>query len=100
MVREVNEEEFQKEIGIEGTILVDFFATWCPPCKALGPIVEEFASEHEEIRVLKVNVDNEQRLAIENSVMSVPTLIVIKNGKVTNRSVGLIDKRDIEKLLG
>lgn len=99
MVREVNEEEFQKEIEIEGTILVDFFATWCPPCKALSPIVEEFASEHEEIRVFKVNVDNEQKLAIENNVMSVPTLIVIKNGKVTNRSVGLIDKSNIEKLL-
>lgn len=99
MVKEVNEGEFQKEVEMGGTILIDFFATWCPPCKALSPIVEEFANEHEEVKVLKVNVDNEQKLAIENSVMSVPTLIVIKDGKVTNRSVGLIDKSEIEKLL-
>lgn len=99
MVREVNEKEFQKEVDMGGTILVDFFATWCPPCKALGPIVEEVANEHEEVKVLKVNVDNEQKLAIENGVMNVPTLIVIKNGKEFNRSVGLIDKKEVEKLL-
>ena len=85
-MKEVNEEEFRTEVAEGGTILVDFFATWCPPCKALSPIVEEIAKENENIKVLKINVDEEQKLAIENNVMNVPTLIVIKDGKEIKRS--------------
>ena len=98
-MKEVNEEEFRTEVAEGGTILVDFFATWCPPCKALSPIVEEIAKENENIKVLKINVDEEQKLAIENNVMNVPTLIVIKDGKEIKRSIGLIDKKEIEKLI-
>lgn len=98
-MKEINEEEFRKEVEKGGTILVDFFATWCPPCKLLGPIVEEFAKENADIKVLKINVDEEQKLAIENNVMNVPTLIVIKDGKEVKRSVGLIDKSEIKKLV-
>lgn len=98
-MKEVNEEEFRTEVAEGGTILVDFFATWCPPCKALSPIVEEIAKENENIKVLKINVDEEQKLAIENNVMNVPTLILIKDGKEIKRSIGLIDKKEIEKLI-
>ena len=95
-MREVNKEELIKEINENEKVLVDFFATWCPPCKALGPIVEEFASEHEEIRVLKVNVDENQELAIEYGVTLVPTLIFIENGEVKKRNSGIMDKNELE----
>lgn len=79
--------------------IVDFYADWCGPCKMLSPIVDEVAKEMSEIKVVKVNVDEAQDLAMNYQVMSIPTLVVIKNGKEAKRSVGLIDKSEIKNLV-
>ena len=93
-----NGENFD-ELVKDGITLVDFYADWCGPCKMLSPIIEAVANENEEIKVVKINVDNEQDLAIEYQVMSIPTIVVIKNGKETNRTVGVVDKNQIEKMV-
>ena len=80
-------------------VLVDFYAVWCGPCKMLSPIVDEVAKENDDIKVVKVNVDESQNTAIKYQVMSIPTLVVIKNGNEVNRSVGLIHKQEIVNLV-
>lgn len=100
MIINVNKDNFQTEVlNSEKTVLIDFYADWCGPCKMLSRVVEQFASENEDIKVVKINVDDEQELAIEYGVMSIPTLVVIKNGQEVNRSVGLISKDDILNLV-
>lgn len=99
-VLEVTSENFEKEVlESEKTVLVDFYAEWCGPCKRLSPIVEEVAKEEEEVKFVKMNIDNCEDIAIEYQVMSIPTLIVMKNGKEVNRSVGLIDKEQVKELI-
>lgn len=96
----VSNDNFDEEVlKSDKKVLIDFFANWCGPCKMLSPIVEEFAKENNDVKVVKVNVDEEQDLAIEYQVMSIPTLIVMENGKELNRSVGLIDKAQIVELI-
>ena len=92
------ENENFDEIIKEKTV-VDFYATWCGPCKMLSRVVEDFARENDDIKVVKINVDDEQALAVEYGVMSIPTLVVIKNGQEINRSVGLVSKDDILNLV-
>ncbi len=99
-ILEVNSENFEDEVlESDKTVLIDFYADWCGPCKMLSPIVEEVARENEDIKVVKINIDNSQDLAIKYSVMSIPTLIVIKNREVANMSVGLISKEEILNLI-
>lgn len=99
-ILEVNSENFEKEVlESDKPVLIDFYADWCGPCKMLSPIVEEVATENNDVKVVKVNIDNEQDLAIKYSVMSIPTLIVIRNGEVANMSVGLISKEQILSLI-
>lgn len=98
-MREVSKEELIKEVEQNENIIVDFFATWCPPCKALAPILEEFANENSNIKVLKVNVDENQELAIEYGITFVPTLIFIKNGEEIRRNSGLMDKNELESFV-
>lgn len=88
----------EKVENYKGTVLVDFYADWCGPCKMLSPIVEEFAGEHPDIKVYKVNVDEENKLAVKFRVMSIPTLIVFKDGKVFKQSVGMISKAELCEL--
>ena len=96
----VNKENFQKEImESDRTVLVDFWASWCGPCRMVSPIVDEIAMEHPEIKVCKINVDEEAELASQFGVMSIPSLFVIKEGKVTNQSVGALPKNQILELL-
>ena len=80
-------------------VLIDFWATWCGPCMMLAPVIEEIADEYDgKIKVCKVNVDEQQELAAAFSIASIPTLVVIENGKVKNMSVGFKPKEDIVKM--
>lgn len=99
-ILKVTSENFESEVSqSDQTVLIDFYADWCGPCKMLSPIVTEVAKENPEIKVVKIDVDAEQDLAIEYQVMSIPTLVVIKNGNEVNRAVGLIDKSEILSLI-
>lgn len=99
-VTKIGSEDFDKEVlQSNKTVLVDFYADWCGPCKSLSPIVDEVASENSEVKFVKINIDENQDLARTYSVMSIPTLVVIKNGKEADRSVGLISKAKIENLI-
>ena len=99
-VMEVTETNFEQEVlKSEKTVLVDFYADWCNPCKILSPIVEEVAKENENIKVVKINVDNAPNLSSEYGTYSIPTLIVIKNGEEVNRAVGVISKEEILSLV-
>lgn len=99
-VLEVTSENFEKEVlESDKIVLIDFYAEWCGPCKMLSPIVESVASEETNTKFVKMNVDNCEDIAIKYQVMSIPTLVVIKDGKETNRSVGLIDKTRIKELI-
>ena len=100
MVREITAENFESEVlASKKTVLLDFFADWCAPCRMLSPVVDEIAEENGEILVGKVNVDDQPTLARQFSVESIPTLVVIKNGEVFRRSVGAIPKEKILELL-
>ncbi len=95
-VLKVNDNTFEQEVLKSNIpVLVDFYADWCGPCKMLSPTVDEVAAENDDIKVVKVNVDESQDTAIKYQVMSIPTLVVIKNGNEVNRSVGVIDKSEI-----
>lgn len=99
-VLKINKENFETEVlNAQGTVLVDFFADWCGPCKMLSPVIDEIAEEHTELKVCKVNVDDEPELASRYGVMSIPTLVVIRNGKEVNKSVGVISKEEILALV-
>ncbi|MBE6157192.1 MAG: thioredoxin [Firmicutes bacterium] len=93
-----NEKDFNELIK-EGKVLVDFYADWCGPCKMIGPVLEEIASENSDVEIVKVNVDNFENIARSYGIMSIPTLIVFKNGKETNKSIGFVDKNSILELL-
>ena len=100
MITNVTKENFDKEVmQAEGTVLIDFWAAWCGPCRMIAPAVEKIAEEHPEVKVCKINIDDEQELAIRHGVMSIPTLMVVKNGEVVNTAVGLRPKEEIEALL-
>lgn len=93
-----NAEHFEQEVINEsGTVLIDFYATWCMPCKVMSPIIEEIAKEHKEIKVVKIDIDRNEELAIKYNIMSIPTMLIMKNGEVTKTMVGIIEKQDIEK---
>ena len=80
-------------------VLLDFWASWCGPCRMVGPIIEEISEERSDIRVGKINVDENPELASRFGIMSIPTLVVMKNGQIANRSVGALPKSQILALL-
>lgn len=86
------EEENLEELVKEGICVVDFFATWCGPCKMLGPVLEELAKEKSEVKFIKVDVDQQEELARRYGVMSVPTLLFFKDGVLVEQSVGFLPK--------
>lgn len=98
MLVKLNNQNFEGEIS-RGTMLVDFYADWCGPCKMIAPIIEEIAAERDDIKVGKVNVDNDTPIAIKYNVVSIPTLIIFKDGVETCRIVGYRPKEDILSML-
>ena len=97
----LNRENFQSEVlNHNGVTLVDFYADWCGPCKMIAPVIEEIAEERQDVAVGKLNVDADPELAAKYGVMSIPTLIVFKNGQEISRVSGYRPKQDILSLLG
>lgn len=89
----------EKALQAKGTVLVDFFANWCGPCKMLAPILEDFAKDRTDIKVYKVDVDQEGELARKYSVSSIPTLIVFRNGEQVKKAAGFQQKNGLIKLV-
>lgn len=83
----------------KGKVLVDFWASWCPPCKMLSPVVDEVADEVTDVKICKINVDEQPELATKFKVASIPTLIVLENGEELNRSLGYIPKDAVLELI-
>lgn len=100
MITTITKDNFEKEIvKADKPVLVDFWASWCGPCRMLSPTIDEIAEEHPEIKVCKINIDDEAELAIRHGVMSVPTLMIFKNGEVSQTAVGVRPKDEILDLL-
>ena len=99
-VQQITKENFQQEVvQSQETVLLDFWADWCGPCRMVGPVLEEIALERPDIKVGKINVDEQPELAARFNISNIPTLLVVKEGKITNMQVGARPKADILRML-
>lgn len=96
----ITKENFENEVlHSDQPVLLDFWASWCGPCRMVSPIVDEIAEERTDIKVGKINVDEQSELAQQFGVMSIPTLVVMQNGQIANKAVGALPKENILALL-
>lgn len=98
MLKHANESNFQ-DMTSQGLVLVDFFATWCGPCKMLGPVLEDMASDRDSIDIVKVDIDESMNLARQYGIMSVPTLVLFKDGQVVAQTSGFQPKESIQQFI-
>lgn len=99
-IMKVSNENFEEEVmKSDKKVLIDFYADWCGPCQTLSPIVGEVAKENDNIKVVKINIDEEIALATKYGITSIPTLVVVENGETKNMSIGLISKSQVEELI-
>ena len=97
----VTKNNFNEEVlSSSKPVLIDFNANWCGPCRMLGPILEEISNEIDNVKIVSVNIDNEEDLARQYGVMSIPCLVLIENGQEKRRSVGLMPKDDVKRFIG
>ena len=97
----ITKANFEAEVlNSTNTVLLDFWAPWCAPCRMVVPIVEEIAAENEDVTLGKINIDEEMELAVQFGIVSIPTLVVMEKGQVIGKAVGYRPKADILKLLG
>ena len=100
MALEINMNNFKEEVlEAKETVLADFWAPWCGPCRMQGPVLEKFAEANPGVKVVKINVDDNQELAMQFKIMSIPSMIVFKNGEAVNCAVGLQSKAALEELV-
>lgn len=100
MALEINMNNFKEEVlEAKETVLADFWAPWCGPCRMQGPVLEKFAEANPNVKVVKINVDDNQELAMQFKIMSIPSMIVFKNGEAVNCAVGLQSKAALEELV-
>ena len=98
---DVNKSNFDEEVlKSEKKVIVDFNADWCGPCKMLRPVLDEIAETNDDIKIVSINIDFNEKLAREYNVFSIPCLVLIENGKEVNRSVGMVPKSELEKFIG
>ena len=101
MVKTITAENFEQEVmQSEKTVVLDFWASWCGPCRMFTPIIEKFAEDNPEVTVGKVNIDEQSELTQRFGIMSVPTLVILKGGEVVKKNAGVISKEAIEAMIG
>lgn len=99
-VIKITSQNYNEEVmESKSPVIIDFWASWCGPCKMMSPIIDEIAENNPHIKVGKVNVDEEQQLALQFNIMSIPTIVVIQNGKVVGTSIGVTPKEEILKMI-
>lgn len=100
MIKHINEKDFEKEVILNrGIVLVDFFATWCPPCKMLAPVLEDIAQSRAPYEIVKINIDENLNISSKYDIEVVPTMLVFKDGKVIDKAVGYMPKDQIVDML-
>ena len=100
MVIELTQDTYEAEVmQAEGTVVVDFYATWCGPCKMQAPIVEQLSEERPDVKFCKLDIDKAMQVAMSLGIMAIPTIMVVKNGEITFKEAGLMQKAQLEALL-